>query len=98
MNSKVLLICAMVLAAGAAMAQEAAAPPVENTTVTGTKPEPLLCIRSDPPTGSHMGAKKICHTRVEWQQTHLSTAQGLRNMEDDEQVKAQQALAAEGGR
>lgn len=96
MIGKLFVIGAMLMA-GVSLAQPAA-PPVENTDVTGTRPEPLRCISTDPPTGSHMGAKKICHTRLEWQQIRLGTQQGLRNLEDDQEAKAQRDLAAAGGR
>lgn len=68
-------------------------PPVEGATVTGEGE--VICQHNDAPTGSHFGAKKVCHTAAEWRTIHANAQDSMRYMQDrhDNMVEGR-ALAA----
>ena len=89
------VLMALCFAAGA---QEAASPPVEKKTVTGTK-DPLTlttCVREDAPTGSRLGARKTCHTGAEWQTIRANAALDVQTLQE-RQAYLSQLQAQAGG-
>jgi hypothetical protein len=73
--------------AGSAMAQPAAPAPVapapaasdESVTVSENR---IMCVHQDAPTGSRLGAKKICHTNAQWRTIHANAEQDMLYMQD----------------
>lgn len=74
----VLAATGMLAVAGSAGAQPAA-PDVESATVTENR---ILCVHQDAPTGSRIGAKKICHTNADWKNIHANAEQDMRYLQD----------------
>jgi hypothetical protein len=64
---------------GAAMAQDTGGAP---STIVNGNDEKIVCIHADPPTGSRMGAKKICHTNAEWRTIHANGQQLMNTFQD----------------
>ena len=73
-------VAAMALS-GAAMAQDQGGAPSLLPIDSGTDSK-IVCIHADPPTGSRMGAKKICHTNAEWRTIHTNSQQLLNTFQD----------------
>ncbi len=98
MTSK-LLLCGfgLMVTAGVALAQDAPAPPVEKKTVTSVKADPISCVHSDAPTGSRMGATKVCHTRSEWQTIHANAQYDMQRLSDHADIGGQLAAQASVG-
>jgi hypothetical protein len=68
--------------AGGAMAQPAAptqATSDESVTVSENR---IMCVHQDAPTGSRLGAKKVCHTNAEWRTIHANAEQYMLHMQD----------------
>jgi hypothetical protein len=63
--------------AGGAIAQPAASD--ESVTVSENR---IMCVHQDAPTGSRMGAKKICHTNAEWRTIHANAEQDMHYLQD----------------
>ncbi|HWX90598.1 MAG TPA: hypothetical protein VNY75_09850 [Rhizomicrobium sp.] len=42
----------------------------------------ILCIHQDAPTGSRLGAKKVCHTNAEWRTIHANAEQDMLRLQD----------------
>lgn len=89
-------LLALVPAALAQTAATAPAAPVEHATVTGESD--MVCVHNDAPTGSHFGAKKICHTAAQWRTIRANAQASMQYMQDrhDNMVEGA-ALAAGGG-
>jgi len=79
--------------AGGAMAQPVA-PSDESVTVTENK---ILCVHQDAPTGSRIGAKKICHTNAEWKTIHANAEQDMHYLQDRYDNMQEGAALAAGG-
>src|SRR5579872_7091462 len=79
-NFRKFAIAAILLtASGNAGAEETApAPKVESTTVSDTR---MLCVHQDAPTGSHIGAKSVCHTVAEWRNIHANSDEIMRHLD-----------------
>jgi hypothetical protein len=76
----VLAATGVLAVAGSAGAQPAApSPDVESATVTENR---ILCVHQDAPTGSRLGAKKICHTNAEWKTIHANADQDMRYLQE----------------
>ncbi len=54
----------------------AAAPPPEASVK-------IICVRTPPDTGSHLGAGKVCHTEAEWATIHSETDRMLQHYHDE---------------
>lgn len=67
------------LAVAVSASAQPAAPDVESATVTENR---ILCVHQDAPTGSRLGAKKVCHTNAEWRTIHANTEQDMLRMQD----------------
>ena len=79
---------------GAALAQDSGGAP---STIVNGNDEKMICIHSDPPTGSRMGAKKICHTNAEWKTIHANSQQLMNTLDDRANFGAQMTAAAGAG-
>ncbi len=89
-----LAIAAGIFAMGAsAMAQQAAPPGVESTTVTENR---VLCVHQDAPTGSRIGAKNVCHTMAEWRTIHANADQDMRMLQEHHDLGMQGSASAAG--
>lgn len=82
-----------VLAAAGSAAAQPAAPDVESATVTENR---ILCVHQDAPTGSRLGAKKVCHTNAEWRTIHANADQDMRTLQDRSDNSAIGAALAAG--
>jgi hypothetical protein len=71
-----------------------AAPKVENATVNGQKdadaPKPvkMICVRAPAETGSHMGARRECHTQEEWDMMHRQSEATVQRYHDQTMLKS----------
>ena len=88
----VIAVSGVLAVVGAAMAQPAA-PDVESATVTENR---ILCVHQDAPTGSRIGAKKVCHTNGEWRTIHANAEQDMLRMQDRHDNGMQGAANAAG--
>ena len=79
---------------GAALAQYGETP--SNLPIDPAADSKVVCIHGDPPTGSRMGAKKICHTNAEWRTIHANAAQLMNTFQDRGDFAAQGAANAGG--
>ncbi|HEX4269777.1 MAG TPA: hypothetical protein VHZ32_00250 [Rhizomicrobium sp.] len=75
------------LAAGASA--QTAAPPAD---VPAAAPPPeaavkIICARTPPETGSHLGSTKVCHTEAEWTTIHSQTDRMLQHYQDDQNMR-----------
>ena len=78
-TKKFILIAAFALVAAPTLAQTAQpALPTESATVTDTA---LSCVHQDSPTGSRLGAKKVCHTQAQWREIRAESALDLQNLQ-----------------
>jgi hypothetical protein len=53
---------------------------------------PMLCVHTDPPTGSRLGARTSCHTETEWRMIHDNSMQTLMEMQDRDGYQAEKDL------
>ncbi len=68
------------LAFGSAVrAQDDGAAP---STIVNGNDNKIVCIHTDAPTGSRMGAKKICHTNAEWRTIHANSQELVNALAD----------------
>jgi len=80
-----LILCGGIALADPPPAGDTATAPVAGaaaTTDAATRSpaETLICFRAPPPTGSHMGDGKECHTRTEWEQLRTATGDAARRV------------------
>jgi hypothetical protein len=78
----VFAVSSLLAVAGGAMAQPTAPAPAasdESVIVTENR---ILCVHQDAPTGSRIGAKKICHTNAEWKNIHANAEQDMHYLQD----------------
>jgi hypothetical protein len=87
MRISISLAIFMLLAAGASAqtaaptADGAAAPPPPEASVK------IICVRTPPDTGSHLGSSKVCHTESEWAMIHSQTDRMLQHYQDDQNMR-----------
>jgi hypothetical protein len=65
---------------GPALAQSGEAPSA--LPIDASADSKVVCVLGDPPTGSRMGAKKICHTNAEWRTIHSNSQQLMNTFQD----------------
>ena len=93
----VVAVSGLLAVAGGAMEQPAApaqAPSDESVTVTENR---IMCVHQDAPTGSRLGAKKICHTNAEWKTIHANAEQDMHYLQDRYDNMQEGAALAAGG-
>lgn len=69
--------------------------PVEHATVTGQS-DNVVCVHSEPPTGSRFGAKKVCHTTAEWRNIHANAQDSMHYLQDRQDNMVEGAALAAG--
>jgi hypothetical protein len=81
--------------AGSAIAQPAAPAPAASDESVIVSENRILCVHQDAPTGSRIGAKKICHTNAEWKTIHANAEQDMHYLQDrHDNMQEGAALAA----
>jgi hypothetical protein len=72
-----MLLTASASAQTSAPPADAAAPPPPEASVK------IICVRTPPETGSHLGSSKVCHTEAEWALIHSETDRMLQHYQDE---------------
>jgi hypothetical protein len=72
-------VAALASFCGAASAQDTGGAP---STIVNGNDEKVICVHADAPTGSRMGARKICHTNAEWRTIHANSQQLINTFQD----------------
>ena len=79
----ILFAAAITAIALPALAQPAAAPQ-ENVEVNAKPTEDtVVCQKSDPPLGSHIGATQVCHSVKQWRNIHENTRNFMQGMQSN---------------
>jgi len=78
----VVAVSGLLVVAGAAMAQPVAPAPAASDESVTVSENRIMCVHQDAPTGSRLGAKKICHTNAQWRTIHANAEQDMLHMQD----------------
>src|ERR1700722_13729001 len=103
MRNAILTALVLLSSTSLALAQDAAsgAPSAGHETkevdAPKVQPAPMLCVHTDPPTGSRLGAQKTCHTEAEWRTIHANSNEVMQEFQDRHDNNVEGALLMNGG-
>ena len=73
--------------AGSAGSSGAAGP---EPAATQSPEEHVYCVKLPPPTGSHLGDSKECHTHAEWDRVHNKVGDAMKEYFEQDRIRAMQ--------